>query len=53
MYTLYTGESNVTHCAANPAGDLGGSGEGHTRCIIVHFRDYDKPLSWCLMQHAL
>lgn len=24
MYTLYTGESNVTHCAVNPAGVLGG-----------------------------
>lgn len=52
MYPLYTGESNVTCCAANPAGDLGGSG-GHTPCIIVHFRDYDKPLSWWVTQHAL
>lgn len=26
VYTLYTGESNVTHCAANPAGDFLGGG---------------------------
>lgn len=53
MYTLYTGESNVTHCAVNPAGVLGGGGGGHTCWIIVHFHDYDKPLSWWVMQRAL
>lgn len=54
MYTLYTGESNVTHCACKPRQRPGRErGRGRPIVLLYIFRNCDKPLSWWVTQHAL